>query len=113
MTADSQNRQEAYDGTYVEEDQIPFDEDKFVVADMSNLELQPLLVPRLDILYKRKRGDDPASMNQTQQSHAPEQLDGEGRLAMIRGALAAVFLLVGILAAAFAGLIFLIGALWG
>ena len=84
-----------------------------MVADMSNLERQPLLVPRLDILYKRKRGENPAGNEQHRQAQSPEYLDREGKLAMIRGALAAGFLLVAILAASFAGLILLINALWG
>ena len=103
---DSQIREEAYE-------EEAFNEDEFVVADMSNLERQPLLVPRLDILYRRKTGDNPKVNEQHQHSQTPEYLDGEGRLAMIRGALAAVFLIVAILAASFAGLIFLINALWG
>lgn len=106
---DSKRNQEPY----LEEDRPAFDEDELVVADMSNLELQPLLVPRLDILYKRKRGENPAVTEQHQHAHAPEYLDREGRLAMIRGALAAVFLLLAILAGSFAGLILLINALWG
>ena len=40
-------------------------------------------------------------------------MDGEERRAMIRGALSAAFLVLGVLAAAFAGLIFLIGNVWG
>ena len=103
---DSQIKEEAYK-------EETFDEEELVVADMSNLELQPLLVPRLDILYKRKTGENPRVNEQHQHSRTPEYLDREGRFAMIRGALAAAFLVIAILAASFAGLIFLINALWG
>ena len=103
---DSQIREEAYR-------EEAFDEDEFVVADMSNLELQPLLVPRLDILYKRKVGENTKGNEQHPHFQTPEYLDREGKSAMIRGALAAAFLIVAILAASFAGLIFLINALWG
>ena len=106
---DSKRNQEPY----MEEDRVTFDEDEFVVADMSNLELQPMLVPRLDTLYKRKRGEEPAANEQHRHAQTPEYLDREGRWAMIKGALAAVFLLIAILAASFAGLILLINALWG
>lgn len=106
MTMDSRNREEVYR-------EEAFDEDELVIADMSNLERQPLLVPRLDSLYKRKTGDKPKINEQHPHSQTPEYLDREGRFAMIRGALAAAFLVLVILAASFAGLIFLINAFWG
>jgi len=93
-----------------EEEQFSFDEDELVIADMSDLERQPLLIPRFDHMYKRKRGEDSRSQAQPQQ---PVHLEGEERRAMIKGTLAAAFLVLGVIAAAFAGLIFLMISIWG
>ena len=94
-----------------EEEKFYYDEDDLVVADMSNLEPQPLLIPRFDHLYKRKKGEEPRS--QAQPSQPPVQLEGEERRAMIKGTLAAAFLVLGVIAAAFAGLILLMNFVWG
>ena len=83
------------------------EDDGRVIADMSDIRRQPLLVPDLDLL-RRGRG---ASQQKPEQD--PVSMDGEERRAMIRGALSAAFLVLGVLAAAFAGLIFLIGNVWG
>ena len=108
MATDSQRTDEVN----MEEEQVLVDEDEFVVADMSSLEPQPLLFPRLDTLYKRKRGEDSGSWDR-QKNLPPLHLDAGERWALIRGALSAVFLLVAVLGAAFAGLILLISFLWG
>ena len=93
-----------------EEEQFSFDEDEYVVADMSDLERQPLLIPRFDLLYKRKREEDPRPSGQPEY---PVHLEGEERRAMIKGTLAAAFLVLGVIAAAFAGLILLMNFVWG
>ncbi len=106
MADESQRKDE----TYLEEEGFFPDEDELVIADMSDLERQPLLIPRFDLLYRRKRGEDPGFDGKPRY---PLQLQGEERRAMIRGTLAAALLVLGILAASFAGLIFLIGHFWG
>ncbi len=106
MAEESQRKDE----TYLEEEGFLPDEDELVIADMSDLDRQPLLIPRFDILYKRKKGEDPQAGGLPRY---PLHLQGEERWAMIRGTLAAALLVLGILAASFAGIIFLIGHFWG
>ena len=92
----------------------PDDDDGRVIADMSGIEPMPLLIPRPDVAAERKRQktgekrfegapDNPAGRDDS------IRLERGERSAMIRGALAACFIVVAAIAAAFALVIFLIG----
>ena len=88
------------------------DDDGRVVADMSGIETQPLLFPSAESIsrLKEKRADF-SEPSESSFSSGPEYLDKEGRRAMIGGALSAWLLVGGLLAAAFAAVILIIGHL--
>ena len=88
------------------------DDDGRTVADMSGVEPQPLLMPSASSIRKLKEGrDEPEVPGRTEYQQGPEYLDREGRRAMIGGAISAMLLVGGILFAAFAAVIFIIGHL--
>ena len=88
------------------------DDDGRVVADMSGVERQPMLFPDPESIrrVKEKRSDF-AEPVEKQFSTGPEYLDKEGRRAMIGGALSAMLLVGGVIFAAFAAVILIIGHL--
>ena len=88
------------------------EDDDRVIADMSGLERQPVIFPSADSI-RRLREDraDFAEPPEKRISSGPEYLDKEGRRAMIGGALSAFLLVGGVMAAAFAVLILIIGHL--
>ena len=88
------------------------DDDGRVIADMSGVERQPMFLPDADSIsrLKEKRADF-AQHVESKYSSGPEYLDKEGRRAMIGGALSALLLVGGVLAAAFAAVILIIGHL--
>ena len=82
------------------------DDDNRVIADMSGLERQPMLLPRLP---KRKKHAEPEPPDAEQ----PElQLTKEERRAYLGGAISASLLLAGIFIAAAAIIITLLLLLW-
>ena len=88
------------------------DDDGRTVADMSGIEPQPLLMPSASSIRKLKEGgDEPEVPGRAESQRGPEYLDREGRRAMIGGALSAMLLVGGVLFAAFAAVIFIIGHL--
>lgn len=88
------------------------DDDGRVIADMSGVERTPVLVPNPDsIKGVREVRPDFAEPEEKKFSSGPEYLDREGRRAMIGGALSAMLLIGGLLAAGFALVILLIGHL--
>lgn len=82
---------------------------------MSGLEPQPMLMPSASSIKKLKEGradfEEPPKPGNAYDHYGPEQLDREGRRAMIGGAMSAVLLVGGLLFAAFAAVIFVIGHL--
>jgi len=90
---------------------IEVDEER-VIADMSGVERQPVLFPSADSIrrVKENRADfsEPPAKSYSQ---GPEFLDKEGRRAMIGGAISAMLLVGGLLAAGFAVVILIIGHL--
>jgi hypothetical protein len=95
------------------EDKRPYEEDDgCVIADMSGIEKQPLFFPSADSIKRVKENrSDFAGPPVKSVSSGPENLDNEGRRAMIAGALSAMLLIGGLLAAAFAAIILIIGHL--
>ncbi len=88
------------------------DDDGRVIADMSGVERTPVLVPGAEAV--RRAGEarpDFAEPEERKFASGPEYLDKEGRRAMIGGALSAMLLIGGLLAAGFALVILLIGHL--
>ena len=98
---------------YKMEDKRPYEEDDGrVIADMSGIEKQPLFFPSADSIKRVKENrSDFAEPPVKSVSSGPENLDNEGRRAMIAGALSAMLLVGGLLAAAFAAIILIIGHL--
>lgn len=88
------------------------DDDERVIADMSGVERQPIIFPSAESI-RRVREDraDFAEPPAKSYSNGPEYLDKEGRRAMIGGALSAMLLVGGLLAAGFAVIILIIGHL--
>ena len=88
------------------------DDDGRVIADMSGVEKQPLVFPDAQSIrrVKENRADftEPPVKSYSQ---GPEYLDKEGRRAMIGGALSAMLLIGGLLAAGFAVVILILGHL--
>ena len=88
------------------------DDEERVIADMSGVERQPVLFPSADSIrrVKESRSDfsEPPAKSYSQ---GPELLDKEGRRAMIGGAISAMLLVGGLLAAGFAVMILIIGHL--
>ena len=81
------------------------DDDGRVIADMSDLRRQPMLLPRLP--KQKKENGAPAPSESTQ----PE-MTGEERRAYLRGAIGATLLIAGIFVAAAAVVIALLLLLW-
>ncbi|MBQ3290785.1 MAG: hypothetical protein IJH43_00235 [Mogibacterium sp.] len=92
---------------------IDQEDDGRVVADMSEVSRTPILIPRFDQIRKNRPdiSDGPEPGSERRQETV--QLDGEGRRAMIAGALSAALLIGGTIAAAFAILIFFILKVYG
>ena len=89
-----------------------FEDDGRTVADMSDIEPMPLLVPSASSIKKLKEGrDEPEAPGRPEYQKGPEYLDREGRRAMIGGAMSAMLLVGGLLFAAFAVVILIIGHL--
>lgn len=88
-----------------------FEDDGRTVADMSGIEHQPLLMPSASSIRKLKEGGEPEVPGRAEFQQGPEYLDKEGRRAMIGGALSAMLLVGGLLFAAFAAVILIIGHL--
>ena len=88
------------------------DDEERVIADMSGVERQPVLFPSADSIrrVKESRSDfsEPPAKSYSQ---GPEYIDKEGRRAMIGGAISAMLLVGGLLAAGFAAVILIIGHL--
>lgn len=91
------------------------DDDGRTVADMSGIEQQPMLMPSASSIRRLKEGradfEEPPKPEDPFRNSGPEQLDSEGRRAMIGGALSAMLLVGGVMFAAFAVLILIIGHL--
>jgi len=88
------------------------DDDERVIADMSGVERQPVIFPGAESI--RRVMEDRADFAEPPAksfSKGPEYLDKEGRRAMIGGALSAMLLVGGLLAAGFAVMILIIGHL--
>ena len=85
------------------------EDDGYVVADMSGIEQTPLLIPRPGAARARRRETFPENAESSGREEPLPQLDRGERNAMIRGAVSAFLLVGGVIAAAFALLIFLIG----
>ena len=96
----------------MDEKKLYDDDDGRVIADMSGIKKQPLVFPDADSIrrIKENRADFAEPPVKTY-SQGPEFLDKEGRRAMIGGALSAMLLVGGLLAAAFAVAILVIGHL--
>lgn len=89
---------------------LPDGDDGRVIADMSGVERQPLLIPDISGIRKTKEnGEGPERMDSVNIARGPEHIDNEGRRAMIGGALSAILLAGGIIFAAFALVILIIG----
>ena len=95
------------------EDNKRFEEDEErVIADMSGVEIQPVLFPSADSIRRvRENRADFSEPPARSYSQGPEFLDKEGRRAMIGGAISAMLLVGGLLAAGFAVMILIIGHL--
>ncbi len=102
------------------------DDDGRIIADMSDVERQPLLIPRPDSLKRGRRdfgdtsGDSDRAYGSAGSASRPQSsgnetvhLDADERRAMIGGAVSAGLLVVGVIAASFAALILLILKVWG
>ncbi len=88
------------------------DDDGRTIADMSGIEQTPLLMPSASSIKRLKEGgSEPETPGRARQPHGPEQLDKEGRRAMIGGAMSAMLLVGGIVFALFAAVILIIGHL--
>ena len=77
---------------------------------MSGIERQPVLFPSAESIKRAKENrHESAEQQGSAYSAGPEYLDKEGRRAMIGGAISAMLLVGGIIAAAFAVIILIIG----
>ena len=94
------------------EDKKNYDDDERVIADMSGIERQPVIFPSAESIHRLKENRaDFTEPPEKKYSSGPEYLDKEGRRAMIDGAVSAMLLVGGLLAAAFAVAILIIGHL--
>ena len=94
------------------EDKKQYDDDERVIADMSGIERKPVIFPSAESIHTlRENRADFAEPPEKKYSSGPEYLDKEGRRAMIGGAVSAMLLVGGLLAAAFAVAILVIGHL--
>ena len=88
------------------------DDDGRVVADMSGIDMQPLLFPSAESIKRVKENRaDFSEPSDSAYPHGPEYLDKEGRRAMIGGVMSAFLLVGGLLAIGFAAVILIIGHL--
>ena len=86
------------------------DDDGRVIADMSGIEKQPMFFPSPEAVGRVKESrPDFTEPPEKISNYGPEYLDKEGRRAMIGGAVSAMLLVGGLLAAAFAVIILIIG----
>ena len=86
------------------------DDDGRVIADMSGVERQPMFIPSAESINRaREKRTDLAEPAESRYSRGPEYIDKEGRRAMIGGVMSALLLVGGLLAAAFAAVILIIG----
>ena len=98
----------------MDEKKIYDDDDRRVIADMSDLSRQPLLVPQFDRLGKSRRKDRPDFQEPQDDGGKPDYyqdtpvITREERNAMIKGGLAAGLLIGGCIALGFGILIFLL-----
>ena len=96
----------------MDEKKIYDDDDGRVIADMSGIEKQPVIFPDAESIKRVKENraefSEPPAKSY---SHGPEYLDKEGRRAMIGGAMSAMLLIGGLLAAGFAAVILILGHL--
>ena len=91
-------------------DKRPYDDDGRVIADMSGIEKQPMFFPSPEAVSRAKEGrSDFAEPPVKRDQKGPEYIDKEGRRAMIGGVMSAMLFVGGLLAAAFAVIILLIG----
>lgn len=84
------------------------DDDGRVIADMSDIERQPMFIPRFDHLHKRDRRDMGREEETEKRPEYDVQYTSEERRAMVGGTLAAALLIGGIFIVAIGLLIFLI-----
>lgn len=98
-------------------DNKEFEDDGRVVADMSDIELTPVLLPKLERLSRSSRRDIGRNAEEGQSSQSkysqPVYVDKDERRALIGGALSAALLVGGVLAVAFGALIFIMLHIWG
>ena len=88
------------------------DDDGRVIADMSGIERQPMFIPDAESIKRvTEKRSDFAEPSDSKYSTGPEYLDKEGRRAMIGGAISAMLLVGGVIFAAFAAVILIIGHL--
>ena len=88
------------------------EDDGRVIADMSGIDRPPLLIPDASALKRvREHDNDPDRPGSFNAAGGPEVLDKEGRRAMMGGAISAMLLAGGIIFAAFAIVILIIGHL--
>ena len=97
---------------HMDEKRIYDDDDGRVIADMSGIKKQPMVFPDAESIRRVKENRaDFAEPPAKSYSKGPEYLDKEGRRAMIGGALSAMLLVGGLLAAGFAVVILILGHL--
>ncbi|MBQ5441001.1 MAG: hypothetical protein IIU36_01890 [Firmicutes bacterium] len=84
------------------------DDDGRVIADMGDLEPQPLFVPRFDHLHKKDRKDIGQREETTSRPEYDVQYTSEERRAILGGTMAAVFLVGGIFIVAFGLFVFVL-----
>ena len=84
------------------------DDDGRVIADMSDIERQPMFIPRFDHLHKKERRDMGREEETESRPEYEVQYTKEERRAMVGGTLAAALLIGGVFIAAIALLIFLL-----
>ena len=83
------------------------DDDGRVIADMSDVGRQPLLIPRFDHLHKSERRDMGSEEETEKRPEYEVQYTSEERRAMIGGTLAAALLIGGVFIVCIGLLIFL------
>lgn len=86
-----------------------YDDDGRVVADMSDVGRQPMIIPRFDHLHKNERRDmrEPEEMTQNRPEYEVQYTDEERR-ALIGGTVTAALLIGAVFIVAIGLLIFLI-----
>ena len=83
------------------------DDDGRIVADMSDVERQPLIIPRFDHFHKKDRRDMGRQEEPNEKSEYDVQYTTEERRAIVGGTVAAALLIGGVFIAAIGLLIFL------